>query len=95
MTINLLRGSVTSKKKPNVSILCDSIYCNCPNDSFNGSILAYGHGYHGYCLQRQQFKCLICLNYLHDDSNALIKNLTKNLGENEPNDDTEHCEWLR
>jgi len=60
---HLPRGFVTSKK-PSSSILCDFIYCDVTNDSSNGSVLACGHGYHSRCLQRCQFKCTICLDYL-------------------------------
>lgn len=56
-----------TSKKPNISALCDFIHCDRTDDSFNGSILACGHGYHSYCLQRCQYKCLICLNYLQDE----------------------------
>jgi hypothetical protein len=83
---HLPRGFVTSRK-PNTSILCDSVDCNCINDLSNGSILACGHGYHIHCLQRCQFKCFICLDYLQDqvkkNVDALIVSMTKGLAENE------------
>jgi hypothetical protein len=83
---HLPRGFVTSKK-PNPSILCDSAYCNITNDSVNGSILACGHGYHSHCLQKCQFKCSICLEYLQREIkknvDALKVSMTKGLVENE------------
>jgi len=75
---HLPRGFVTSKK-PNTGILCDYIYCD--DNSYNGNILACGHGYHSLCLQKSQFKCFICLDYLRNEVknnvNALIASLTK------------------
>ncbi|RIB25031.1 hypothetical protein C2G38_2031419 [Gigaspora rosea] len=58
-------------------------YTNCFD---NGIVLSCGHGYHGCCLQRCNFKCLICLGYLKNEIKVNIKSLklsmTKNLGEN-------------
>jgi hypothetical protein len=77
---HLPRGFVTSKK-PNIVVLCDFIYCDRTDDSINGSVLACRHGYYSYCLQRCQYKCLICLNYLQNEVkknvDALIASLTK------------------
>ncbi|RIB16018.1 hypothetical protein C2G38_2191071 [Gigaspora rosea] len=87
---HLPRGFVTLRK-PNISVLCDSTYCNTPYDSVNSSILACGHGYHSYCLQNQQFNCLDYLqNEVRKNTNALIKSLTKSLGENLPKEDTDN-----
>ena len=87
---HLPRGFVTSRK-PNTTTLCDYLYCNYTNCSTNGTILACGHGYHNYCLQRCQFKCLICLEYLQNEIknniNALITSLMKSSIENEPIDE--------
>jgi len=81
---HLPRGFVTSKK-PNIFTLCDFVYCDRTDDSLNGSILACGHGYHSYCLQRCQYKCLICLNYLQNkvkkNVDALIISLTSSTKE--------------
>ncbi|RIB09232.1 hypothetical protein C2G38_2044497 [Gigaspora rosea] len=89
---HLPRGFVTSKK-PNIFAICDSIHCNTPYDLSNGSVLACGHGYHSYCLQNQQFKCFICLDYLQNEirknTDALIKSLTKSLGANLSKEDIE------
>src|SRR5688500_10792201 len=51
---HLPRCFVTSRK-PNISTLCDFVHCDRTDDSFNGNILACGHGYHSYCLQRCQY----------------------------------------
>ncbi|RIB14800.1 hypothetical protein C2G38_2039893 [Gigaspora rosea] len=89
---HLPRGFVTSKK-PNIFAICDSIHCNTPYDLSNGSVLACGHGYHSYCLQNQQFKCFICLDYLQNEirknTDALIKSLSNSLGENLSKEDIE------
>ncbi len=58
------------------------MYCDQTNNNLNGSVLACGHGYHSYCLQRCQFKCEIKNNI-----NALITSLMKSLIENEPIDE--------
>ncbi len=55
------RGFVTSRR-PNTAILCNYIYCD--SNSHDGNILVYDHGYHNICLQKSQFKYLICLDYL-------------------------------
>jgi hypothetical protein len=86
---HLPRGFVTSRK-PNTGILCD--YIDCDDNSDNGNILACGHGYHSLCLQKSQFKCSICLDYLRDEVknnvNALITSLTKEIKiEDESTDD--------
>ena len=53
----------------------------------DGIILTCGHGYHNHCLQRCQFKCLICLGYLQDEVkknvDALITSFMKKSGEQE------------
>ncbi|RIB16780.1 hypothetical protein C2G38_2315689 [Gigaspora rosea] len=86
---HLPRGFVTSRK-PYTSVLCDYLRCDCTNYtnfSENGIVLACGHGYHNRCLQRYNFKCLICLGYLRDEIRtnieALKVSMTKDLGENE------------
>ena len=75
---HLPRDFVTSRK-PNTAILCD--YISCDGNSHDGNILACGHSYHNICLQRSQFKCCICLDYLQrevkNNVNALITSLTK------------------
>ena len=77
---HLPRGFVTSRK-PDTSILCDFIYCDQMSDVSNGIVLACGHAYHSHCLQRCQFKCSICLEYLQDEIeknvDALITSMTK------------------
>ena len=87
---HLPRGFVTPRK-PNTFGLCDFVYCDQTNNNLNGSVLAYRHGYHSYCLQRYQFKCLICLEYLQNEIknniNALITSLMKSSIENEPIDE--------
>jgi len=91
---HLPRGFVTSKK-PSSSILCDFIYCDVTNDSSNGSVLACGHGYHSRCLQRCQFKCTICLDYLRGEVkknvDALIVGMTKGLVDNESFESTNNA----
>jgi hypothetical protein len=85
---HLPRGFVTSKK-PDTSTLCDAMHCisTNTNDSFAGSILSCGHGYHSHCLKTCQFKCLICLDYLQKEVkknvDALIVSITKRAAENE------------
>ncbi|RIB03963.1 hypothetical protein C2G38_2223625 [Gigaspora rosea] len=53
----------------------------------NGKVLACGHGYHDYCLEKCNLKCLICLDYLRGEVskniNALRVSMRKKLGENE------------
>ena len=82
---HLPRGFVTSKK-PNVFVLCDSIYCDRTYDLHNGHVLACGHGYHNYCLQKSQFKCFICLGYLEGkikkNIDVLTVSMTNKLVEN-------------
>ena len=63
---HLLRSFVTYKK-PDTNVLCDSIHCDQSRDSSSGIVLACGHGYHNYCLQRYRFKCYICLEYLQNE----------------------------
>ncbi|RIB19121.1 hypothetical protein C2G38_2182716 [Gigaspora rosea] len=79
---HLPRGFVTSKK-PNISFLCDSLCCDRTDDLSNGYVLACGHGYHNYCLQKSHFKCLICLGYLQNEIkknvDALIVSMTSDL----------------
>ena len=81
---HLPRGFVTPKK-PNTAVLCD--YTHCDSNSLDGKVLACGHGYHSLCLQKSQFKCFICLDYLQGEVkkniNALITSMTKDLGKNE------------
>ncbi|RIB03515.1 hypothetical protein C2G38_2224849 [Gigaspora rosea] len=52
----------------------------------NGKVLACGHGYHDYCLEKCNLKCLICLDYLRGEVskniNALRVSMRKKLGEN-------------
>ncbi|RIB30695.1 hypothetical protein C2G38_2152026 [Gigaspora rosea] len=86
---HLPRGFVTSRK-PFTTILCDYVHCdrtNCSNYSDNGKVLACGHGYHDYCLEKCNLKCLICLDYLRGEVskniNALRVSMRKKLGENE------------
>ncbi len=87
---HLLRGFVISKKL-NTFGLYNFVYCNQSNDNIDSSVLTCEHGYHSYCLQRCQFKCLICLDYLQNEIknnvNALITNMTKSSIENEPVDE--------
>ncbi len=87
---HLLRGFVTPRK-PNIFGLCDFVYCDQTNNNLNGSVLACGYGYHSYCLQRCQFKCLIYLEYLQNEIknniNALITSLMKSSIENKPIDE--------
>ena len=79
-------GFVTSKK-PNTTILCDYLHCEYTNYLIDGIILACGYSYHNHCLQRCQFKCLICLGYLQDEVkknvDALITSFMKKSGEQE------------
>ncbi|RIB28038.1 hypothetical protein C2G38_2239741 [Gigaspora rosea] len=53
----------------------------------NGKVLACGHGYNDYCLEKCNLKCLICLDYLRGEVskniNALRVSMRKKLGENE------------
>ncbi|RIB05114.1 hypothetical protein C2G38_2281744, partial [Gigaspora rosea] len=86
---HLPRGFVTSKK-PFTTVLCDYVHCdrtNCSNYSDNGKVLACGHSYYDYCLEKCNLKCLICLDYLRGDVskniNALRVSMRKKLGENE------------
>ena len=83
---HLPRGFVTSRK-PNTAILCDYLYCEYNGYLIDGIVLACEHGYYNHCLQRCQFKCLICLGYLQDEVkknvDALITSFTKRLGEQE------------
>ncbi|RIB21992.1 hypothetical protein C2G38_2243590 [Gigaspora rosea] len=67
--LHLPRGFVTSRK-PFTTVLCDYVHCdrtNCSNYSDNGKVLACGHGYHDYCLEKCNLKCLICLDYLREE----------------------------
>ncbi len=83
---HLSRGFVTSRK-PNTTILCDYLYCEYTNYLIDGIILACGHGYYNHCLQKCQFKCLICLGYLQNkvkkNVDALMTSLTKKSGKQE------------
>ncbi|RIB22321.1 hypothetical protein C2G38_2033679 [Gigaspora rosea] len=83
---HLPRGFVTSRK-PFTTTLCDYLNCNCIDYSDCGKVLACGHGYHNQCLEKCQFKCLICLDYLKDEIkknvDALKVSLVKKLGDNE------------
>ncbi|CAG8837415.1 33003_t:CDS:2, partial [Gigaspora margarita] len=86
---HLPRGFVTSRK-PFTTVLCDYMHCdrtNCSNYSDNGKVLACGHGYHNYCLEKCNLKCLICFDYLQGEVskniNALRVSMRKKLGENE------------
>lgn len=86
---HLPRGFVTSRK-PFTNVLCDYLYCDCTNYtncSNDGNFLACGHGYHSHCLQRCNFKCLICLGYLRDaiksNVEAIKVSMMKDLGEKE------------
>ncbi|CAG8826838.1 3816_t:CDS:2, partial [Gigaspora margarita] len=92
MNCHFPRGFVISRK-PSIFALCNSIYCNISYDLSNSSVLAYRHGYHSYCLQNQQFKCFICLDYLQNkirkNTNVLIKSLTKDLDEKLSKEDIE------
>jgi len=87
---HLPRGFITSRKS-NTFSLYDFVYCDQSNDNIDSSVLAYGHGYYNYCLQRYQFKCLICLDFLQNEIknnvDALITNMTKSSIENEPVDE--------
>ena len=87
---HLLRGFITPKKS-NMFILYEFIYCDQTNDHFDGSVLACGHGYHSYCLQKCQFKCLICLDYLQNEIkknvDALLTNMMKDSVENDTIDE--------
>ncbi|RIB07183.1 hypothetical protein C2G38_2046214 [Gigaspora rosea] len=79
MDRHLPRGFVMNWK-PNATILCDYVYCY-NSSSIDGIVLTCGHGYHNHCLQRCQFKCLICLGYLQGEVkkniDALLKSLMK------------------
>ncbi|RIB07153.1 hypothetical protein C2G38_2275353 [Gigaspora rosea] len=86
---HLPRGFVTSRR-PFTNGLCDYLYCDCTNYtncSNDGNVLACGHGYHSRCLQRCNFKCLICLGYLRDaiksNVEAIKVSIMKDLGEKE------------
>ncbi|RIB07639.1 hypothetical protein C2G38_2213856 [Gigaspora rosea] len=66
---HLPRGFVTSRK-PFTTVLCDYVHCdrtNCSNYSDNGKVLACGHSYHDYCLEKCNLKWLICLDYLWEE----------------------------
>ncbi|CAG8565237.1 25029_t:CDS:2 [Gigaspora margarita] len=83
---HLPRGFVTSRK-PFTTALCDYLNCNCIDYSDCSKVLACGHGYHNQCLEKCQFKCLICLDYLKQEIkknvDALKVSLVKKLGDNE------------
>ena len=79
---HLSRGLITSRK-PNATILYDYLYYEYINYLIDDIILICGYGYHNYCLQRYQFKCLIYLEYLQNkvkkNVDALMASLTKKL----------------
>ncbi len=84
ITVHYLPRGFITLKKPNTAILYDYMYCDgsSHNDSsHDGNILACGHGYHSLCLQKSQFKCFICLDYLwgkvKNNINVLITSLMK------------------
>src|SRR6185437_10688230 len=77
---------VTSRK-PSTNVLCYYLYCDCTNYtnySNDGNVLVCRHGYHSRCLQRCNFKCLICLDYLQDaiksNVEAIKVSMMKDLG---------------
>ena len=81
---HLLRDFITPRKS-NTIVLYDYTYCD--SNLLDGKVLACDYDYHSLCLQKSQFKCFICLNYLQGEVrkniNALITSLTKDLGKNE------------
>ncbi|RIB24490.1 hypothetical protein C2G38_2031826 [Gigaspora rosea] len=84
---HLPRSFVTSRKSF-TNVLCDYLYCDCTNYtncSNDGNVLVCGHRYHSCCLQRCNFKCLICLGYLRDaiksNVEAIKASMMKDLGE--------------
>ncbi|RIB10731.1 hypothetical protein C2G38_2263686 [Gigaspora rosea] len=83
------RGFVMSRK-PFTTVLCDYLRCDrtdYANFLDDGKVLSCGHGYHNHCLEKCQFKCIICLEYLRGEItkniNSLKVSMKKKLGENE------------